>query len=373
MTWVLAAAAASLVGSCCFSLFQGQLAATRAQTSLQRPVLQPRRLPHVAQQAFPADLWFPPLETLPDSRPSGKGFLASCFPLPLQRGAVPGGSRTLNVREPRYLRMYSDLLLAGSRTIILPRCTTVYNPGGEVSTRLAKAAVGLLLKEVKDAPPGSRHRLVCEHEVASRPVRLLNLLNPAAFLSGADFLKAECEEIVDTDSEVDCTAEERKLLNALYEVAALKDRLGDPLRRWEHGVDAEGRPWLVDYWELPTITEETVAMADPSRTGFWDLVKVWQGYCERRLVAQRQHRERAQASAEGADQLSATEAAELRRLSQQDSEALIESSSELLMRLLQADAHQQRLALLRSVAEEEAACLAAVLAVKRAVGGGPPP
>ena len=35
----------------------------------------------------------------------------------------------------------------------------------------------------------------------------------------------------------------------------------------EHGVDADGRPWLVDYYELPSISEETVGMADAGREG----------------------------------------------------------------------------------------------------------
>merc|ERR1719198_1181576 len=123
-------------------------------------------------------------------------------------------------------------------------------------------------------------------------------------------------------------------MEALREIARLRERLGDSLRRWELRHDAMGRPQLIDNELLPTISKKALKRADAGRDGIWHLAGLWQGYCERRMIALRQWGWRSSADARQAlgDESSEDpqEAEELKASYEADVVALGEETSELL-------------------------------------------
>ncbi|CAE8593317.1 unnamed protein product [Polarella glacialis] len=310
-----------------------------------------------------APRWLPSLETLTSTQRDANRFeVLPCFPLPLPRAALPGAKRSLNVWEPRYLEMFDDLMCAGRRHFAVPRLAAT-----EDGTLLAETAAVFKLVDIREAEGNTRRGLVCELDVGMQPVRLRQVLNPGVFADKSTHLRVECEDLGDFDRDVDYSSEERCLLFALGEIASLRSRVGDPLRRYERGVGAHGRPWIVDHGDLVSITEDSVGMADPSRTGLWRVADLWQSYCERRLVAMKQQRERDSLEVE-----SSTGASELLLAREADAALLTEDTAVLMHKILQANSHGIRLQLLQRAAEDEAARLAAALAVLTAVGGKPP-
>ena len=184
--------------------------------------------------------------------------------------------------EPRYIRLYQDLLSQGARRVVVPHY--VQSSRG---TRLAEAAVVFHLTNLRDAPEGARYRYVCQHDVL-KPVRIKRVLNPKDFLNKKSYLRVDCEEIKDTDSDLDFSKEEELLREDLHKLAFLSRQL--PLRRFEYMSDSLGRCRLVDHG-VPFM-ESALNLASPKRDSFWGVVQLWQDYVEKRCVALRQQQDR---------------------------------------------------------------------------------
>eukprot|EP00401_Gymnodinium_catenatum_P014989 CAMPEP_0117611278 /NCGR_PEP_ID=MMETSP0784-20121206/82307_1 /TAXON_ID=39447 /ORGANISM="" /LENGTH=492 /DNA_ID=CAMNT_0005414709 /DNA_START=129 /DNA_END=1609 /DNA_ORIENTATION=- len=307
--------------------------------------------------------FLPPLETMERQEPSGHvgTVVLPCFPLALPRAALPGAERVLNISEPRYRAMYQDLVEAGRRRIVVPRFRKDAS-----GTRLAEAAVVFELEEIRDAQPGSRFRYVCTHRVA-RPVRIGRILNPASFAEASTYLLVECEQYDETDVDVETRGSERKLLATLDSVLELHVRAGVALRRWEYAADAWGRTRLVDNAAQPSLSEDSLALADAGREGLWHVAMLWQGYCERRSVALA-NGTTVPSLAPGAG-VTAAQAAELRSAAEAEIAAPLEAAADLAQQLLQANSHGERLAAFQAAVDAELERLAAASALQAAVGG----
>lgn len=307
--------------------------------------------------------FLPPLESMAPGDSTATPAMP-CFPLPLQRAALPGAKRTLNIMEARYQQMYRDLLAQGARRLVVPRY--VQGPEG---TYLAEAAVVFHLLEVKDAPPGSRTRYVCQHQVLPEVVKITRVLNPEAFAKKTSYLKVECQEIEDLDPDDDLSVEEEQLRDELLQLAMLGRSIGSPpLRRYEYMSDSLGRCVLVDHGAM--FPEGTINLANAGRgaNGFWELANLWQGYCDRRAVALRQQHDRQlqRLRAEGRDAGGA--AGELREALEEELQDHWSRNADSMQALLQMDRHSDRLALLLQLLQQESRRLRALKAVAQSTG-----
>ena len=104
----------------------------------------------------------------PDREPSGANgtMVLPLFPL----GAVaytPGSTQVLNIFEPRYRKMYSDILMSGGRRFV----TTMVN--SEDSDTLAEVGVVLYLEDLKEVSQQTNDavKYVCSHKVLDSRVR----------------------------------------------------------------------------------------------------------------------------------------------------------------------------------------------------------
>jgi len=308
--------------------------------------------------------FLPPLESM---APAEAGHEAStegalpCFPLPLQRAALPWSKRTLNIMESRYQKMYRDLLAQGARRVVVPRYVL------EKGTKLAEAAVVFNLVELKDAPPGARFRYQCHHQVLPEVVRITRVVNPEAFAKKKTYLKVECQEISDLDLEEDLSNEQEQLREALLQLAALGKAIGSPpLRRYEYMSDSIGRCHLVDHGQA--FPEAALNLASARRgQSFWELAELWLGYSDRRAVALRQQHDRhvQKLRSEGGSSLAMRE---LKDAFEEELQEHWSQNADAMQVLLQCDRHGDRVALLHDLIQRETRRVAALGAVAASTG-----
>jgi len=327
-----------------------------------------------SQSSNDASLWsevtedlrlLPPLQELASERPSGDEdrFVLPCFPLPLARAALPDMKRTINVREPRYIRMYQEMLQDGKQYFAVPRLHR-----SEAGVQLAECCVLFQLTDLKDAPAGSKSRYVCKHIVSGR-VRICRVLNPEVFAEDSTYLQVECRAITDEDEGANCKLQERVLHDVLGNVASLYEAGGIMLRRYEYQRDSSGRLQLFDFGADPHLSTEMLMQVNAQRQNFWQLATLWQGYSDRRTIALRQRRDRDALAMRRDDSWTPVQAVKAKQASDAQMAELEEDTASLMQRLIQADSHSARLSLLHAAASKELERLAAAAALRNAIGG----
>ena len=190
---------------------------------------------------------------------------------PLGATYLPFTQPVLNIFEPRYRAMYNDILFNGARRFMV--CNVDQDTG-----RLAETGVIFYLDELKEVSEQTQDRVkyIGQHSVIGR-VKLLKVLNPSVAATRETYLKAEVEELVDTDA--DETPEQAE--------AALKELFCDL-------VDVQA-----SLGEEPRFTEavkETLQFGrgtSAEETGLWGTVLLWQQFLQQRasVVGQKMQRE----------------------------------------------------------------------------------
>ena len=84
------------------------------------------------------------------------------------------------------------------------------------------------LKEVSEQT-GDRVKYVGQHSVKGR-VKLLKVLNPSVAATRETYLKAEVEELTDTDADEDATTAEEELRTLFHELVDVQAALGEEPR-----------------------------------------------------------------------------------------------------------------------------------------------
>jgi len=180
----------------------------------------------------------------PDREPSGLNgtMVLPLFPL----GAVaytPGSTQVLNIFEPRYRKMYSDILMSGGRRFV----TTMVN--SEDSDTLAEVGVVLYLEDLKEVSQQTNDavKYVCSHKVLDSRVRIKHVLNEGDSRTRETYLRCEVEELVDDDETDEESSEvsnlEAAVRDSLRDVADMQDQGKEDVRiaasiSWIHAIDA---------------------------------------------------------------------------------------------------------------------------------------
>lgn len=190
---------------------------------------------------------------------------------PLGVTYLPFTEPVLNIFEPRYRAMYNDILFNGARRFM------VCNVDSETG-RLAETGVIFYLDELKEVSEQTQDRVkyVTQHSVIGR-VKLLKVLNPSVAATRETYLKAEVEEVVDTDAGDAADEEEEAVRNLFNELVDVQSSLG----------------------EEPRFTEAVKETVDFGRgesaesKGLWGTVLLWQQFLEQRasVVGQKMQRE----------------------------------------------------------------------------------
>ena len=116
--------------------------------------------------------------------------------MPLPAVYLPSPSQQLMISEPRYLKLYDDILMNGSRMF------AVCHYRGSKESLLARVGLVFRLTGLKDvAQETNGHtRYVAEHEVRRR-VRILSVENPEDQDSKTEYLKAKVEFLDDEEED----------------------------------------------------------------------------------------------------------------------------------------------------------------------------
>lgn len=278
-----------------------------------------------------------------------------CFPL---GGSVyvPDTTQVLNIFEPRYRQMYSDILLSGGRRFVVPQIEQ-----DDDGVRLAEVGVIFYLDDLREVSEQTNDQVkyVCQHSVIGR-VRLRKVLNPKAFADRTTYLRVEAEDLIDEDIDQDLSLDEEATMKLTGEVDKLQGKIGNEVR----------------------IGEAALSKTNATRTGFWGLVTLWQDqvHGRARLCQQRFERELQETivtylkktNSEIPQQVTLGELPEevqkevvaLQDQFRDEIDPLVKAQTEGVQELVQCDSHKNRLALFRSLLATDKKRLEAKIALK---------
>jgi hypothetical protein len=132
----------------------------------------------------------PALRSAPDAEPDSPE--SSIYPLFPLGGTVylPTTHHVLNIFEPRYRKMYNDILFSGSRQFAV---CYVSETG-----QFAEIATVFYLEDLKEVSQQTNDQVkyVCKHKCTKR-VRIRKVLNPEAWSDASTYLRVEAEELDD--------------------------------------------------------------------------------------------------------------------------------------------------------------------------------
>ena len=311
--------------------------------------------------------WLPPLDPTketeeidPEAEPTT--MVLPVFPLG-STAYMPHSDHILNIFEPRYRQMYSDILFNGSRRFAVP----VSHPE---TGRLAAVAPVFYLEDLKEVSEQTQDavKYVCSHKVIGR-VRMVRTLNDSVWRDRSTYLKAVCEPLEDVDDDEDLSTREGQLTERFARVIEQQTALAEPVRFTENLV-------------------ETLSAARGA-DGLWRLAGLWQSLLQNRISAKESELSneiqtllRNFLATQGTDMqskvtvqfdaLPADIRAEFSRLQQayrEESAAMVSAALYPFVLLVQCESHAERLNVFGEMLEEEEKRLQAKMSLRNLFGG----
>jgi len=215
--------------------------------------------------------WFARVAWLPKMNPSKEPeteprmsiergeFAIPMFPLG-SHVYLPESEHVLNIFEPRYRAMYSDILFNGSRRFCVPLCAP------NMQGVFAQVAPVFYLDDLKEVSEQTNDQVkyVCSHSVIER-VKIKRVLNDRNWGDRSSYLKCVAEKLVDTDLDEDLSGKELMIEERFAKIIDLQVKLEEPVR-------------------FTTNLTSTISAARGDN-GFWRLVGLWQSLLQSRVSA----------------------------------------------------------------------------------------
>jgi Lon protease-like protein len=193
---------------------------------------------------------------------------------------TPNSQHTLNIFEPRYREMYTDILMNGTK-----RFAVVMSHPTE-SGRFAQMAVLFELEDLKEVSERTADQIkyICSHRVTGR-VKLHRVLNPHDWESRATYLRAEGTLIDDSGKDVTTTSasvsESPSTVNNNTE-----DDAEQTLLRSSFAKLVELQHELEEDVRFTRASVLTLAVQPGSASdGLWQTIKLWQSFADQRLMS----------------------------------------------------------------------------------------
>ena len=312
--------------------------------------------------------WIPPLDPTkedeeidPEKEPAT--MVLPLFPLG-STAYMPHSDHILNIFEPRYRQMYSDILFNGSRRFAVP----VSHPE---TGQLAAVAPVFYLEDLKEVSEQTQDavKYVCSHKVIGR-VRIKRTLNDRVWGDRSSYLKAVVEPVEDSDDDEDLSTREGQLTERFAGVIENQTKLQEPVRFTENLIDT--------------------LSAERGEDGLWRLAGLWQSLLQNRLSAKESELSndiqtllRNYLANQGQDMQSRVtvqfeslpsdiraEFTRLQQTYQEETLAMVKSTLYPFVLLVQCDTHGERLKVFGEMIEEEEKRLQAKVALKSLFAGG---
>ena len=279
---------------------------------------------------------------------------------------TPNSQHVLNIFEPRYRQMYSDILMNGSKRFVV----SMSHPTEQ--GRFAQTGVLFALEDLKEVSEqtGDAIKYICNHKVVGR-VKLHRVINPEAWASRETYLKVEGTIFDDTQEPVQPASND--VYGAIASAAASKD---------EQALRSSFISLVTTQHELEEDIRFTKASSDrlavkdgPGEDGLWQTIRLWQSYVDQRLVGrqnelQRDFQEKLQAflrkekgikdeelpsmiSFQDLSPQLQQEVKELQKRMAAELEPLVLESTLTMQKILEADSHSERCKLVKFFIDAE--------------------
>mmetsp|Transcript_12134 Transcript_12134/g.16935 ORF Transcript_12134/g.16935 Transcript_12134/m.16935 type:complete len:449 (+) Transcript_12134:138-1484(+) len=170
---------------------------------------------------------------------------------PLSVVYLPGSKEVLNIFEPRYRKMYNDILHNGSKRFAV----ALTNNG-----RITEYGVCLHIDDIQDVAEQTNDQIKyrVSHTVNER-IRILRIQNPEALKDTSKYLQAEVEVLLDNDEKED--------------ISHLKEEADLTRRMFEKFVELQTR-----YNETVRFNQDVVKELSMDRDGLWRAIGLWKTY-----------------------------------------------------------------------------------------------
>jgi hypothetical protein len=192
---------------------------------------------------------------------------------------TPNTEHVLNIFEPRYRQMYTDILMNGTKRFVV--ATSHPTEQG----RFAQTGVLFELEDLKEVSEQTEDQIkyICNHKVTGR-VTIHRVLNPEAWETRDTYLKVE--GTIHDDSVVK-TEEENMPTDNVYGaiVAAAAAKEENELRNtFSELIDIQHD--LEEDVRFTRAAKDTLSVSDgPGGDGLWQTVRLWQSFVDQRLVS----------------------------------------------------------------------------------------
>jgi hypothetical protein len=230
---------------------------------------------------------------------------------------TPNSEHILNIFEPRYRKMYSDILMNGTKRFVV----SMSHP--TESGRFAATGVLFELKDLKEVSERTADQIkyICSHRVTGR-VHIHRILNPSAWESRETYLRVEGtivddsgkaekalkqqQEFEDDDEDEDDEESDEKkekgkgatiiISNDVY--GALQSELAksSSVKAGSNPTEEKAlRETFSNLVELQHVMEEDVRFTrasvgtlpvgpGPDDDGLWQTIRLWQSFADQRLM-----------------------------------------------------------------------------------------
>lgn len=304
--------------------------------------------------------WLPSVhkDSIRTSSPENVSVDAQIIPLFPLGGIVytPNSEHILNIFEPRYRQMYSDILMNGSKRFVVSMVHPT-DPG-----RFASMGVLFELEDLKEVSEqtGDQIKFICNHKVTRR-VKIQRVINPDAWASRKTYLKTEASILPEDDATDEDPMNEKLLIDAFKDMVNIQHDLEEDVRFTK------------------SATTTLAIKPGAGESGLWQTIKLWQSFVDQRLMArqnelQRDFQEKLQSylkrekglnqnelpSAIGFQDLPKElqqEVVELQKRMAVELQPLVLESQLTMQKILECENHTDRLKLVRSFVESETARL----------------
>jgi Lon protease-like protein len=191
---------------------------------------------------------------------------------------TPNSEHVLNIFEPRYRQMYSDILMNGSKRFVV----SMSHPTEK--GRFAETGVLFELEDLKEVSEQTLDQIkyICNHKVTGR-VKMHKVINPEAWESRDTYLRVEGTIIDDTGKGDPAATNDvygaiaAKAGSAPKEEKALKDSFS-ALVEAQHELQEDVR--------FTRASVDTLAVnPGAGEDGLWQTIRLWQNYADQRLMA----------------------------------------------------------------------------------------
>jgi Lon protease-like protein len=205
---------------------------------------------------------------------------------------TPQSNQVLNIFEPRYRKMYNDILMNGSKRFVV----TMSHP----TERGKFAQIGVIfqledLKEVSELT-ADQVKYICDHRVTDRD-KVHRILNPEAWETRETYLQVEATRLKEDDDEG--PSKERKgisMINPRDVYLQIAKAATGGIGEMDSEEEKLLRKSFSTLVELQYALQEDVRFTKASintlkvkpgsgKDSLWETVRLWQAYSDNRLQA----------------------------------------------------------------------------------------